>query len=137
MISNSANELSDLYDKYSAVLYGIALKISPSKKHAEKILIETFRKAYHLKIAAAIYPSPLVKLIKIVVQKAHEYTGAENNNFVIRDFKNTPLLHQILFEGISVQSYCNNNNLTKPEFDEIIREEFNGLRIVQKKKKVF
>jgi len=33
-----------IYEKYSPMLFGVALEICPSKKHAEELLMITFKK---------------------------------------------------------------------------------------------
>ena len=132
MNKNSPLIFSQLYDKYSTMLYSIAVEISPTEKQAEEILIITFKKAHKLNLVAQTYPSLCITLIKIIIQTAHEHLGDFKNNFRLKQFENTPLLHKLLCEQINLDNHCQENNLTRAELGKKIREEFNLLRSLQK-----
>ena len=114
------------------MLYSIAVEISPTEKQAEEILIITFKKAHKLNLVAQTYPSLCITLIKIIIQTAHEHLGDFKNNFRLKQFENTPLLHKLLCEQINLDNHCQENNLTRAELGKKIREEFNLLRSLQK-----
>jgi hypothetical protein len=63
-----------LYDKYSSMVYAMALKISHDKKCAEEILISTFRKLYK-QVSLKNYSDSLyiTTIIRLVIQTAYEH----------------------------------------------------------------
>jgi hypothetical protein len=118
------------YDKYSAMLYGIALEISPSSKEAEIILIKTFEKAYSQNLMNSEKAGICGILIKLVIQSAHEVLLPKElkHNFKLNRFEDSPLLHQLLCEQISVNEICLKNKLSSLEVSQKIREEFKIFR---------
>lgn len=127
MIQDYWNLFNELYDKYCGMLYSIALDISQNETEAKHILMGTFQKAMLQKLTVHASPSCLITLIKLIIQTAHEYNGEPKNNFKIKQFENTPLLHQFLCEQIEAGNYCFDNNLPWPGFGKLIREEINSL----------
>ena len=136
MNKNSPLIFSQLYDKYSTMLYSIAVEISPTEKQAEEILIITFKKAHKLNLVAQTYPSLCITLIKIIIQTAHEHLGEFKNNFRLKQFENTPLLNHLICDQISLQDYCKEKYLTQQEGLQIIRKEFSTIRNAEKENKV-
>jgi len=117
------------------MLYSIALEVSPSQKEAEEILINTFQKVYHQELPTFNYPFFCAKLIRLLLQTAHEQLHIPHqskNNFQLKRFKNTPLLHQLLCEQINLELYCEENNLTRSEAAKMLRKEFTYLRASKK-----
>jgi len=78
-----------LYDKYSAIVYATALKISHDKKCAEEILISTFRKLYKRaslkKISDTLY---MTTIIRLVIQTAYEHINPAKAAITIEKEKN-------------------------------------------------
>lgn len=108
-------EFETLYDTYSPMLYGIALQIAPTKMEAEHILIATFSKAHEQKLCEKKHLSHCINLIKLLIQTAHQKLN--NNigkpNFKIKQFENTPMLHQILCEQMTVEDYFTQMKIVK------------------------
>jgi len=125
--------LENIYDKYSAMLYSIAVEISPSQKAAKEILITTFKKIREQNLIQ-IYPSLCVTLIKLLIKTSHQQLKPKElkHNFKLKQFENTPLLHKFLCEKIDLEVHCTENKLTRSEVGEILREEFNLLRKTKK-----
>jgi hypothetical protein len=117
--------LEALYDRYSAVLYGVALEISPTETDAESILISTFKKCYkpNLNIETG---SLLITLIKLMIQTAHDkfHTGTNRTNFTLKIFENTPMLHRSLCDQNGFEGYCSEKMLSRQEGFKQMREEF-------------
>ncbi len=129
------NAFQRLYDMYSAMLYGIALEISPSQKEADLILFETFMKAHKQDLFNQEGSSVCVTLIKLVIQTAHEVLIPEElkHNFKLKRFETSPLLHQLLCEQFSIDDLCSKHKLTPLHISKQIREEFNSMRILNEK----
>ena len=130
MEKQTTNTIESLYNKYSKMVYGIALEISPSHKEAEFILIKTFKKVHQQNIINQVSSSICVTLIKFVIQTAHEVLMPEElkHNFKLKCFENSPLLHQLLCEQISVDDICVKHELTPLDVSKKVREEFNAIR---------
>lgn len=103
--------LAGAYDQYGAVLYGIALKIAPTKKQAEEVLISTFRKAYEQNIAGQKYPLLHIALIKLLVQTAYEQLQPKRA-FPLKAFEHLPLLYKLLCMHITLEHYRLGNKLS-------------------------
>ena len=131
--------LENLYDTYSPMLYGIALEISPGQKEAEEILISTFHKIGKQNLLQQAHPSLCATLIKLIIRTAHEQLkpGQLKNNFRLKQFESTPLLHKLLCEQISLENYGDENKLARAEVAKRIREEFISLRNLKKKDVAF
>lgn len=130
MEKRATNTIESLYDKYSVMLYGIALEISPSQKEAETILIKTFEKVHQQNIIHQENSSMCATLIKLVIQAAHEVLMPDElkHNFKLKRFENCPLLHQLLCEQLSVDDICLKNEFSPSEVSQKVREEFNTIR---------
>ena len=126
--------LENLYNTYGPMLYGIALEISPAPKEAEEILIRTFHKIHEQNLLQA-RPALCATLIKLVIRTAHEQLnpGQLKNNFRLKQFESTPLIHKLLCEQISLENYGEENKLTRAEVAKRIREEFILLRNLKKR----
>ena len=123
------SKFETLYDTYSPLLYGIALQIAPTQKEAEQIFITTFTNAHQQNIEEQKYPSLIITLLKIIIHTAH--LQLNNNigktNFKIKQFKNTPMLHQIICEQMTIENYCIENKIAKAEAIKNIKEEFSEI----------
>ncbi len=122
--------LENIYDTYSKMLFGIAMQIAATEQDAEEILIITFKKIYKQNIIQQIYPSICITLIKLLIQTAHEQLNPEEleHNFKLKQFENTPLLHNLLCKQVSFEGHCNATNLSLAMGRKKLREEFNLLR---------
>ena len=119
----------NIYDAYCPMLYSIALQVSPTRKIAEKILINTFRKIYHQTDFQKKKPF-CIDLIKMIIQTAQEelHPGETTYTFKIKQFQNTPLLYKLLIEQVNLENYCNENGITRNNALLIIRNEFMMIR---------
>ncbi|MBK8567093.1 MAG: hypothetical protein IPN76_28145 [Saprospiraceae bacterium] len=119
-----------LYDRHSSMLYSIALQISPTQSGAEEILIRTFQKIDQQAMFRDHHPADCANLIKLVIQTAIEYLGANvtANNFKIKQFEDTPILHKLLCEQMSLDNYCDENGIGRAEVTKIFRQEFAQIR---------
>lgn len=138
MQKQATNTIESLYDTYGVMLYNIAVEISHSPIEAEAILIKTFNKAHKHIIINQVGSSLCVTLIKLVIQSAHEVLMPEElkHNFKLKRFENSPLIHQLLCEQISVDDICVKHKLTPLEFSQKVREEFNAIRGLLKEKNI-
>lgn len=122
--------LETIYDTYSPMLYSIALDISPTTKEAETILIKAFQQIHLQKLTLQNRSMLCISLIKILMQTARQefYPGLEKNNFRLKHFENTPLLHQIFCEQSGLKNYCKQNKITTNEAMKQIRNECSVLQ---------
>lgn len=126
----NASTFEILYHTYSKMLYGIALEISSDQKEAEEILINTFQKAYKQKITRQNYPSVCITLIRLIIQSAKERPSPNQQikNFKLKQFDNTPLLHKILCDQISLEQCSEESKLSRNELSKKLRIEVLALR---------
>ncbi len=123
--------LRGLYDKYILMLFSIALEISPSTQEAESIIVKAFQNIDLQKVLQQ-KPSLLgMTLIKTLMQTArHEFfPGQDKNNFKLKRFQKTPLLHQIFCEQAGMKNYCEENNITTQEAMKQLRHEWTVLQV--------
>lgn len=124
------SDFENIYDVYCPVLYGIALQLCPTEVMAEDILVKTFQTLYQKKSVwqeDKHYCIPLIKLM-IGTVKEQIYLVKATDNFKIKEFENTPFLHQLLVEQLSIENYCSKNNITRQEAVLMIRDEFKLIR---------
>jgi hypothetical protein len=98
------------YETYSAIVYRIALKISPDEKSAEEILISTFKKLYGQ--TSTDYnqrPLRVITLIRLVIKTARERADSSWDNFFMASHKRN--------KGSKEQT--DNNNLTDLKIDKL------------------
>ena len=135
---NIKKEFEMLYDTYSAMLYGIAVEISSSRKDADEILIITFEKAQQQSIGKKKYPSPSILLIKLLIQTAHQQFNNNTGNTIlkIKQFKNYPILHSILSDQGNTESDFGKNNNNGKRTGEKLRAEFLLMRYVNSQQKL-
>lgn len=124
----------NIYDTYCPMLYSIALQVSPNRVTAEKILINTFKKIYYQTESKKIKPF-CIDLIKMIIKTAQEelYPGKTTYTFKIKQFENTPLLHKLLIQQVNLETYCNENGITRNNALIIIRNEFMMIRNTSQK----
>ena len=120
----------NIYDTYSAMLYGISLSISTTEKEAKVMLINTFIKVRQLNLTEQNYPSICITLIKLLIQTAQEKLnpGHLKTRSRLKLFEKTPMLQQLFCRQISFLKYCEENNLTRIQGLKLIREEFSIIR---------
>ncbi len=125
--------LENLYDKYSGMLYSIALEISPSAKDAEFILINTFQKVDSENLLTRNSTAWCIALIKGLVETAQEKfnSGQKRNNFVLKRFENTPLLHTLFSQQRGITDYCKTNRISITEARRQLREELATLEALE------
>ena len=66
----------NIYDKHSAPLYGIILKISQNTNEAEEILIQSFKTFFLQNIAPVNTPRIFLQLLQIAIRIASEKKNA-------------------------------------------------------------
>ena len=101
----------NIYDTYSPMMYGIALKVSTNKKDAEQILISTFQKIQQQNFIEKKHVSLSIALIKMTVETAHELK--EKNMITLNQQDSTEMLHQVLFQNHCIESICKLNKITR------------------------
>jgi hypothetical protein len=122
----------NMYDKYSPMVYGIVLEISPTKEQAGQILVRLFQKVYEQNILQEKKHCLCATLIKLTIQTAQEQLKQKkNNNFLL--FKDSKFLNMIICEERPVTTICEEYKMTFNQVTQKIREE---LHIVQHLKKV-
>ena len=131
------SNFENIYAKYCPMLYGIALEICHSKKKTAELLKSTFRKIPQEDISQKKYPAYCITLMQLIIKTAQGlYPAKFKNGFRLKQFENTPLINQLIFDQISLQDYCKENFLTQQEALQIIRKEFSIIRNPEKVKKV-
>lgn len=130
--------IESLYDKYSGMLYGIALEISPTTEQADIILINTFKEIHVKNIKKQENASICSTLIKLLIQTAHNTLKPNEliHNFKLKRFENSPFLQLLLCEQVSMENICSKNRLSILEVSQKIHEEFNTIRNLLNKKKL-
>ncbi|HOZ51223.1 MAG TPA: hypothetical protein PLU17_05165 [Chitinophagaceae bacterium] len=131
----NANQFESIYNKYIDMLYGITLEIAPSLEEADMILIKTFEKIKEQNVANLENSFICITLIKLLIQSAHQvlHPQERRHQFKLKHFKNTPLLHLLICEQISIDEICLKNKLTHSDFNTKLREEFNAIRSLHDK----
>jgi hypothetical protein len=115
-----------VYDTYSSMMYGIALEISQNEQAAAAILISAFQKIHRQKLIQQATHGTCAMLIKLTIQTAYEQIKQENR-FSLKQFENTPMLHRLLCQQVSLESICQENKLTPTQVAKIIREEMHSI----------
>lgn len=134
MVKTSTKLILEIcYNKYSKMLYGIALEISETEAQANEIFIETFTKIHEQNIAVQKHSSLCTLLIKLLIQTAHEKINNNlgKTNFKLKNFKNFTILHQLLCEQNSLKNISEQNNLSPAEIGKKIRAELLSIRHLQ------
>ncbi len=136
-MSNSQITVESLYDKYGAMLYGIALEISPSSKEAEFILISTFKRISSKNLLLQNSTFWGITLMKGLIAAAQEQfsAGQVRNNFVLTRFESTPLLHELISEQKGIYNYCDANNISIGEARRKLRTEWTLLKTLDEASK--
>ena len=85
----------NIYDKHSANLYGIILKISQNTKEAEEILVQSFKTFFQQNAKPENDDSIFLHLLRITMCAASEKLNLTKQNIgkiILKDLKsNTPL----------------------------------------------
>ncbi len=120
----------NVYDAYCPMLYSIALQACSNHTRAAKVLRLTFKKVYQQKISPLDKKTFCIPLIKMIILTAREelYPGESKYYFKIKQFENTPILHKILIEQVSLENYCIENGISRDKAIQNIREEFMLIR---------
>ena len=120
------NSCQNIYDVYCPLLYSIALQLCPTTHEAERILTLTFKKVHRKNLTweeGQPLCFPLIKLIILTVNE-HLQPGETLQNFKIKQFEKTPILHELLIRQISIEHYCIQNDISRSQVLLDIREEF-------------
>jgi hypothetical protein len=129
-MNNAPSAFEICHDTYGPMLYGIAVEISPSGKEAWELFISPFKKIHDQKLSDPKYPSLCLTLNKLFIHTAKEqfHPGQLKNNFRLKQFENTPVLHKLLCEQVSAENYCEENKITRIQLAGKLRGEFVLLR---------
>lgn len=82
----------NIYDKHSAILYGIILKISNNTKEAEEILIQSFKTFFLQNTKPENEDHIFMHLLRITICTASEKFNLPKQNFgkiILKDLKST------------------------------------------------
>lgn len=121
--------LKNVYDKYSALVYGIALEITNSKQQAEQVLIRTFEKVQQPNILDHNPGAVCATLIKLTTTTAKELNNElHRTDLKLKRFENQPMLNTLLCNNTSLDDFCKENRLTRMEAAKKLRYEFNLYR---------
>jgi hypothetical protein len=85
----------NIYDKHSANLYGIILKISQDTKEAEEILIQSFKTFFQQNAKPVNDDSIFLHLLKITICAASEKLNLTKQNIskiILKDLKSNTAL---------------------------------------------
>src|SRR2546430_12949686 len=109
--------LEKVYDRYSHIVYGIAIEISLSEADAERVLVRTFEKLCNGGLNLQNHSSLPSVLIKLTVETACELLPPDmrKNNFKMKGLERFPLIHQFLFENNSIEACCLHGMMTRAE----------------------
>jgi hypothetical protein len=121
----SLQDFESLYDAYSPMLYGIAVKISQTQEEAEGILNSTFCQIFHELKSFSNRPFLHVIFIKILLQTAHKQLpgGKIGNGIKLKRFEAMPIIHQLLCQHKNIQEYCDEHQQTRREASNSISKE--------------
>ena len=72
-----------VYDKYSPMMFGIALQISSTEKEAEQILSSTFQKIHNQKVHEQSHSGLCVKRIKLTIETAFEQLPSRRKKTIL------------------------------------------------------
>jgi hypothetical protein len=119
-----------IYDKYAGIIYGIALEICSDKNDAEQIFISIFKKIYDDNLTIKNSPNYYITLIKLIMDTAKAELNNSNNLELIslKQFENTPVLHNLICNDITLDAYCEINYIPVQNGLLMIKNEFNILR---------
>src|ERR1019366_2856672 len=119
------SNFENIYAEYCPMLYGMALEICHSKKKTAELLKSAFGKIEQEDICQEKYPVYCITLMRLIIKAAQElYPAKYKSCFRLKQFENTPLINQLIFDQISLQDYCKENFLTQQEALQILRKEF-------------
>jgi hypothetical protein len=118
-----SNTIQTLYDAYSPLFYGIALELTNSETEAEEILLATFRKINNQIIEEQSSTFNAGSLTKLVICTAHELRK-QKNLLKVKPLEEHPLIQSLLCENISIDEYCEKNQVLKILALQQLREEF-------------
>jgi hypothetical protein len=130
MKNNNPRIFERIYQKYSPMLYAIALEITSGEKQAARILKDTFRSACDKSMFEHESPSYCFQLIKVMIQEIRKEIGFNDGEKTIKlkQFEQTPLIHYLLCKQISLDDHCLEKEISKEEGARHIRDEFNFMR---------
>jgi len=120
----------NIYDKYSAMLFGMLLEICPSREAAEKVMVTTFKKLFKQQGLQQNNPCLFVKIIKLAMESASEQSVLLQPGRC-KNFKESPLLQQVLFQNRSMKDCEDHFQLDKTTIGKMLRHEIMQLRAVK------
>ena len=124
-------KLEKIYDSYSPILFGIALDMASTREIAEDILANTFQRISKYQLTQQNNSTSFcITLIKLLILTAHNsfIPSQLKNNFKLKPFQKTPILHTLLCEQMTLENYCQLNKIAFPHVAKQIRSEFATIR---------
>ncbi len=120
---------SHFYDRYSPVLYSIAMEITGSKLLAEEILIATFLKIRAYQILHPKDPDIFFRLISLMICTTREILDENNfrGNFSMQRFYHMPILSKLLFKQASMEELCETMKMDRGAIGKMVRREMKGM----------
>ncbi len=120
----------NVYDAYCPMLYSIALQLGASNIEAERILLLSFEKINRQQSEWMGKEPFCIGLMKLIVQTAQEalYPAVAEVHFNNGQFDNTSLLHKLLAEQLSLETYCSENNIDRNQALLSLRKELMEIR---------
>ena len=120
---------SDFYDRYSPVMFNMAVSITGSTLVAEEILIITFLK---IRVHQHRYPRDpdiFFQLMSLLVLTTREVLIKKNcrGNFRMQRFQHMPILSKILFEQMDIEGLCKEMKIERGAIGKLVREEVKGI----------
>lgn len=122
-------DFESIYEKYSPILYGVALQIISDKNKAELILIETFKKIVEQNITKDKHPNYCIILIRLTIKTAQDkFPLDKTNKSDFHFFEKSPLVNHLVYTDTPIENICIEKNIEHNNRFEIIRNEFTQIR---------
>ena len=122
-----------IYDKYSPVLYGIALQITSCEKEAEQILIASFQKIQKGRLFNLHNPCTCVKLMKLTIETTCEqFPKYKRSDLAFKQLHQSPIVNRLLSENSPMKSLSRENHLTRSQAMKNFRADLSVLLRIKK-----
>ena len=123
--------IENIYDQYSAMVFGILLQICPDREAAEKVLVSTFQKFYSQHKTLQNSPCIFVALIKYAIETASEQLQLQQP-VVYKSFRESPLLQHLLFKNANMKECQDFLQVDRTAVGKMLRHEILQLKAAQK-----
>ena len=123
--------IENIYDQYSAMVFGILLQICPDRGAAEKVLVSTFQKFYLQHKTLQNSPCIFVQIIKYAIETVSEQLQLQQP-VIYKSFRESPLLQHLLFKNASMKECENFLQVDRTTVGKMLRHEILQLKAAQK-----